>query len=59
MHPGYGFTRESSELARRCAGAGVTFVGPPAEVLDLFGDKARARALAVGAGVPGAAGHGG
>ncbi|MFI6873487.1 carboxyl transferase domain-containing protein [Streptomyces sp. NPDC050400] len=52
LHPGYGFLSESSELARQCAGAGITFVGPSAEVLDLFGDKARARALAVGAGMP-------
>ncbi|MGY0488159.1 carboxyl transferase domain-containing protein [Streptomyces sp. WG-D5] len=52
LHPGYGFLSESSALARRCEEAGVTFVGPSPEVLDLFGDKARARALAVEAGVP-------
>ncbi|MCX5535341.1 ATP-grasp domain-containing protein [Streptomyces sp. NBC_00006] len=52
LHPGYGFLSESSAFARRCAGAGLTFVGPSPEVLDLFGDKARARALAVGTGVP-------
>ncbi|MFD7299042.1 carboxyl transferase domain-containing protein [Streptomyces sp. NPDC059897] len=52
LHPGYGFLSESAGLARRCADAGVTFVGPSADVLDLFGDKARARALAVGTGVP-------
>ncbi|MET8473066.1 carboxyl transferase domain-containing protein [Streptomyces sp. NPDC006422] len=52
LHPGYGFLSESAALARRCAEAGVTFVGPSPEVLDLFGDKARARALAVEAGVP-------
>ncbi|MHC5257995.1 acetyl-CoA carboxylase family protein [Streptomyces sp. UC4497] len=52
LHPGYGFLSESAELARRCADAGLTFVGPSPEVLDLFGDKARARALAVETGVP-------
>ncbi|MGY0022204.1 carboxyl transferase domain-containing protein [Streptomyces sp. cg35] len=52
LHPGYGFLSESAALARRCADAGVVFVGPSPEVLDLFGDKARARALAVEAGVP-------
>ncbi|MGD6747124.1 carboxyl transferase domain-containing protein [Streptomyces sp. BH106] len=52
LHPGYGFLSESAAFARRCADAGLTFVGPSPEVLDLFGDKARARALAVGTGVP-------
>ncbi|MER5946875.1 carboxyl transferase domain-containing protein [Streptomyces sp. NPDC001904] len=52
LHPGYGFLSESAELARRCAAAGIVFVGPSPEALELFGDKARARALAVGAGVP-------
>ncbi|WP_394435853.1 carboxyl transferase domain-containing protein [Streptomyces sp. SGAir0957] len=52
LHPGYGFLSEASALARACAEAGVVFVGPPPGVLDLFGDKARARALAVEAGVP-------
>ncbi|NEB78148.1 ATP-grasp domain-containing protein [Streptomyces sp. SID14478] len=52
LHPGYGFLSESGDLARRCAEAGVTFVGPPPEALDLFGDKTRARALAVAADVP-------
>jgi len=46
VHPGYGFLSESAELAGRCAEAGLTFVGPAPETLALFGDKARARALA-------------
>lgn len=52
LHPGYGFLSESAELARRCVGAGIVFVGPSPEVLDRFGDKAAARALAVGLGIP-------
>ena len=46
LHPGYGFLAESAELSRRCDDAGITFVGPTPESLELFGDKARARALA-------------
>ncbi|MFC7258702.1 acetyl-CoA carboxylase family protein [Streptomyces lutosisoli] len=52
LHPGYGFLSEDAAFARRCAAAGITFVGPSPEVLDLFGDKARARALAASLGVP-------
>ncbi|WP_369240618.1 carboxyl transferase domain-containing protein [Streptomyces sp. R21] len=52
LHPGYGFLSESAAFARSCAEAGITFVGPSPEVLDLFGDKSRARALARQLGVP-------
>lgn len=52
IHPGYGFLSESAELATTCAQAGVTFVGPGADVLRLTGDKTRARASAEEAGVP-------
>ncbi|WP_369244732.1 carboxyl transferase domain-containing protein [Streptomyces sp. R41] len=52
LHPGYGFLSEDAAFARRCAAAGITFVGPSPEVLDLFGDKARARAFAVELEVP-------
>jgi acetyl/propionyl-CoA carboxylase alpha subunit len=52
LHPGWGFLSESPTLARACAEAGITFVGPPAELLALFGDKLRARELAVASGVP-------
>ena len=52
VHPGYGFLSEVGDFARACAKAGLTFVGPSPEVLDVFGDKARARALAERFGVP-------
>src|SRR6266702_711806 len=52
LHPGYGFLSENSLLARRCAQDGITFVGPSPAALDLFGDKAKAKALAKDTGVP-------
>ncbi len=52
VHPGYGLLSESAAFARACVAAGLTFVGPSAETLDLFGDKAQARALAEREGVP-------
>ena len=52
IHPGYGFLSENSALPRACERAGITFVGPSAELLDLLGDKTSARGLAERAGVP-------
>ncbi|MBE2997765.1 pyruvate carboxylase [Nocardiopsis sp. HNM0947] len=52
VYPGYGFLSENPDLARACAEAGITFVGPPAEVLELTGDKSRAVNAAREAGVP-------
>ncbi len=52
IHPGYGFLSENVEFARACRDAGLTFIGPNPDALALFGDKARARALAEQVGVP-------
>ena len=52
VYPGYGFLSENPALAEACANAGITFVGPPAEILELTGNKARAIAAAKAAGVP-------
>ncbi len=51
VYPGYGFLSENPDLAEACEEAGITFVGPPASVLHLTGNKARAVAAAREAGV--------
>ena len=52
VHPGYGFLSEQGAFARRCNEAGITFIGPGVEHLELFGDKARGRQAAIAADVP-------
>ena len=52
IYPGYGFLSENPELARACDAAGITFIGPPADVLQLAGNKVRALAAAKAAGIP-------
>jgi len=52
LHPGYGFLSESAKLAEACARSDLLFVGPRPSALELFGDKARARALATELGIP-------
>ena len=52
IHPGYGFLAENAALPRACQAAGITFIGPGPELLELLGDKTAARNLAVKAGIP-------
>jgi len=52
IYPGYGFLAENPALARACREAGITFIGPPPEVLDLAGNKVTALAAARSAGIP-------
>ena len=52
VHPGYGFLSESSAFARACEEAGLTFVGPPSDVIARMGSKIEARRLMELAGIP-------
>jgi pyruvate carboxylase len=52
IHPGYGFLSENPALPRACERAGITFIGPSAELIELLGDKTAARRLAQKAGIP-------
>jgi acetyl/propionyl-CoA carboxylase alpha subunit len=52
VHPGYGFLAEHPELAAGCRKRGITFVGPPPEVLAVLGDKVEAKRVMAAAGLP-------
>jgi acetyl/propionyl-CoA carboxylase alpha subunit len=51
VHPGYGFLSENADFADACAAAGLTFIGPPGDVIRRLGSKIAARALATSVGV--------
>jgi pyruvate carboxylase len=52
IHPGYGFLSENEEFAKRCAAAGITFIGPSPSVMEALGDKLEAKKVAQKAGIP-------
>ncbi|HWR73559.1 MAG TPA: acetyl-CoA carboxylase biotin carboxylase subunit [Nitrospirota bacterium] len=52
IHPGYGFLAENPNFAEVCSSAGIKFIGPSADSIKMMGDKAKAREMAVKAGVP-------
>jgi len=59
IHPGYGFLSEDCEFAQRCIEEGLVFIGPDPALIALFGDKTRARELALSCGVKVSAGTSG
>ena len=56
LHPGYGFFSENTDFARAVTSAGVTFIGPPPEAIEIMGDKISSRIAAEKAGVAGVPG---
>lgn len=52
IHPGFGFLSENAKFARICEECGITFTGPSAEMIELMGDKAKAREMMIKADVP-------
>lgn len=52
IHPGYGFLAENAVFAKKVKDAGLAFIGPPSQAIDLMGNKTAARKLMIKAGVP-------
>ncbi|WJG11307.1 acetyl/propionyl/methylcrotonyl-CoA carboxylase subunit alpha [Aliiglaciecola sp. LCG003] len=52
IHPGYGFLSENASFARACENAGITFIGPDAEAIELMGSKRLSKVAMIAAGVP-------
>lgn len=59
IHPGYGFLSENADFADKCEKAGITFIGPKADIIRKMGDKQAARKLMTESGVPVVPGSGG
>src|SRR5215468_11572088 len=52
VHPGYGFFSENADFARAITELGVAFIGPPADAVDVMGDKVSSRKAALAGGAP-------
>ncbi|ADK16765.1 2-oxoglutarate carboxylase small subunit [Clostridium ljungdahlii DSM 13528] len=52
IHPGYGFLSENPELAKKCKEAGIEFIGPTSDMMEMLGDKIKSKIVAQKAGVP-------
>src|SRR5882672_9947234 len=52
IHPGYGFLSENAKFARACAGAGIKFIGPTGDAMEVMGSKTGARRAMEKAGIP-------